>query len=644
MKKGLWLKFLITILLLCIAFGFTACRNKNNNDASRKFEISCPSKMEVGNRIQITIKEMPDTNGHHENYEWVIVGENNVEGSFEYEKLDSEGKEVNYFFRANKPGKVQIKGIYHSTNDISSNVVEIEVTGSYIKSADDLKLMANSGKSFILSSDIDLSGISDWTPIEGFTGYLLGNGHKITGLTINATNTENVGLFGVLEGGVQGLTVENAYINVRGENNNVGIIAGVNKGTIKNVSTSGEISAKYHSYVGGIAGYSENGLIIDCTNNATVLGSNYVGGIAGGIQIAQNDAINGNKNNGAIIGEENVGGISGYLTNLGQTQYSSTYKLSDNINSGEVKGETSVGGIFGYVIAGKTQRNYYSDYFYDYIQLTSHKNTGKVTGEGDCVGGVIGSSERLDRLFLCENSADITGENFVGGLVGYAPECGINANDYSNTNTITGRGYVGGFAGYAGVIENAVNDGTIVSTAIIVEDKIGRSYVGGIAGFCDGLINCTNNSDISVTLSQSCYVGGLAGYVCVADNERVKGNVNNGKINAKESVGGIAGYLTNYGQTQYSATYTLSDNENNGEVKGTSNVGGLFGTVCGGQTKRAYYSDYYYDYIEITYCTNNGKVLGTSYVGGIVGNYTRLNTDSLLMDTNTSAYGSKLGK
>ena len=40
----------------------------------------------------------------------------------------------------------------------------------------------NPGKNYILVCDIDLSSISNWTPISEFSGILDGNGYRISGL------------------------------------------------------------------------------------------------------------------------------------------------------------------------------------------------------------------------------------------------------------------------------------------------------------------------------------------------------------------------------------------------------------------------------------------------------------------------------
>ena len=79
-----------------------------------------------------------------------------------------------------------------------------------ISTKEDLKAIANDlDGDYILTKDIDISG-ENWTPIgtieEPFTGTLDGNGHTISGLTIEKElymeNEEYyIGLFGVLQGG-----------------------------------------------------------------------------------------------------------------------------------------------------------------------------------------------------------------------------------------------------------------------------------------------------------------------------------------------------------------------------------------------------------------------------------------------------------
>ena len=100
----------------------------------------------------------------------------------------------------------------------------------------------NSGENtldVVLTADIELSG--DWTPFNPNDGYVAsayagtfdGNGHTISGLSVNAT-AANQGLFGV----INGATIKNLKIegHVTSSNNYVGGIVGkIQQGTIEKI-------------------------------------------------------------------------------------------------------------------------------------------------------------------------------------------------------------------------------------------------------------------------------------------------------------------------------------------------------------------------------------------------------------------------
>lgn len=154
----------------------------------------------------------------------------------------------------------------------------------------------NSGENtldVVLTADIELSG--DWTPFNPNDGYVAsayagtfdGNGHTISGLSVNAT-AANQGLFGV----INGATIKNLKIegHVTSSNNYVGGIVGkIQQGTIENCSFSGGVTTtKSGSYAGGIAGYagntaSQTAVITGCVNMSNVTGEarGVVGGIVG---------------------------------------------------------------------------------------------------------------------------------------------------------------------------------------------------------------------------------------------------------------------------------------------------------------------------------------------------------------------------
>ena len=106
---------------------------------------------------------------------------------------------------------------------------------------------------YILSSDIDLSSIANWTPIGNssnpFTGIFNGNGYTISGLSVFSDQPEEIGLFGYVSGG----TIKNLHVS----------------GSIK--SELGDFSGEFvFAYAGGIAGNILNSTIEQCSFSGTV--------------------------------------------------------------------------------------------------------------------------------------------------------------------------------------------------------------------------------------------------------------------------------------------------------------------------------------------------------------------------------------
>ena len=507
-----------------------------------------------------------------------------------------------------------------------------------IMTVDDLKALNDSSDSYVLGADIDLSTENNWQPIEGFKGILNGDEYKITNLTINATNEENVGLFGYLQGKIENLTLENIVINYRGNKGNVGIVAGLCSGVIKNVSVSGEIKAQNagtteETGVGGIVGcLGRDGRLYNNVNLANVNGMNDVGGIAGYVIINSDNAIENNLNQGEVIGVENVGGVGGYITCYSYSDTSHyTYEISKNNNEGSVNGQMDVGGVFGFVYA--KSNNYYGSSYSNYFNISLLKNSATVVGDGDDIGGLIGLAKGEISLSLSENNGDVTGECYVGGFAGKAIDMNIDAGYFKNVCTITGRSAIGAFGGYVGVVSHAINEGNVISLGPYVDNN-GTSYAntGGIAGIAYGAIDCKNYSDITVSHSGQ-NVGGILGECIITNQGNYTKNTNYGNIKGNENVGGITGYLTckNKGSTS-TDTYELEDNRNEGNVTGLLNVGGIAGYTYA--TTNNYYGSTYRNYFIYTLCENIGEIFAEeNYVGGICGQSINVSISSLCENT-----------
>jgi hypothetical protein len=162
-----------------------------------------------------------------------------------------------------------------------SSVAELQKLADYVNSGKD-----TSGVEFVLGADIDLSSISNWTPIGDSDGYSFcgifnGNGHVVKNLKIIGSYLFR-GLFGRVENGViKNFGIQDA--SVEGDTA-VGILAGKDLGgsIISNCYATGSVVGM--ACVGGLiglAGELVNSSIIDCYAQVDVIGLMTVGGLAG---------------------------------------------------------------------------------------------------------------------------------------------------------------------------------------------------------------------------------------------------------------------------------------------------------------------------------------------------------------------------
>ena len=199
-----------------------------------------------------------------------------------------------------------------------------------INSAEDLALLSYnvaqgvnySNKYFALTQDIDLSDYL-WEPIGNalfpFQGRFNGNNHIISGMTIDETDGEYQGLFGVIASGASVEKIGLIDGSIRA-NQYVGAIAGYNIGVIDSCFNNNIIDAEgltIGEYIGGIAGYNA-GTITHSFNRGEVKGIEYVGGIAG-----YNLSEIGYTYNASLIeSEANDGAIAGFNDDDGTIAFS----------------------------------------------------------------------------------------------------------------------------------------------------------------------------------------------------------------------------------------------------------------------------------------------------------------------------------
>ena len=178
-----------------------------------------------------------------------------------------------------------------------------------------------------------------WQPIGNrsnpFGSLFSGNTHTISNLRINDVATDNIGLFGVLADAarIENIGLLAVDINVDGQSN-IGALVGENRGDIVNSYVIGD-AVRGSSYVGGLIGRN-SGVIVNSYTNVAVVGTNFVGGLAGSSQ--SGSRIRNSYANGAVVGSRSVGGL------VGESQIN----ISNSYANGAATGnDGSVGGLVG---------------------------------------------------------------------------------------------------------------------------------------------------------------------------------------------------------------------------------------------------------------------------------------------------------
>ena len=216
-----------------------------------------------------------------------------------------------------------------------------------------------------LIADIDLTG-KEWTPIgsyinyahTGYTGTFDGQGHTISGLTINQARYA-VGLIGCIDKGgtVKNVKLKDVNISGKGE---VGGIAGASLGIVIGCSVEGGNVTASSTYAGGIVGRSlalgtgEHGDIIGCSSSASVQGVSYVGGVSGVITYGFITACYSTGDIVATMTSSYAGGVVGNST---RSTITACYHAS-----GTITGQSTIGGLIGNNLAGALTACYWSDY------------------------------------------------------------------------------------------------------------------------------------------------------------------------------------------------------------------------------------------------------------------------------------------
>jgi PKD repeat protein len=546
-----------------------------------------------------------------------------------------------------------------------------------------------------LANDIEASATKNWNngagfaPVGNYTnlfnGTLDGKGYNITGLFINRSTTDDVGLFGYAGKNNSVKNIGVIDVNVTGRDNVGGLFGENYYGSVNNSYVSGTVSGDHitgglvgdirgagtvnNSYatgnvtgidsVGGLVGYADiEGKIINSYANGNVNGSSNIGGLLGydyGTLVEKSYAT------GNVDGDNDVGGLMGCYHNL--------YNDGPIINSHYNIEKVSVNGGTHITLGGLLDAQYQdwyssglsldiSDYSTDLVQSGEYYDINTSQGLRDLLGfaDVAGYKFRLiadlnlstaPGLCIPYFAAEFEGDNHtISNLqinLPFAESVGMfgfsNGGKINNTrlvdNDVNGYAEVGGLVGYNhdGIVNNSYATGYVT----------GNSSIGGLVGINAGTVsNSYANGNVNGTSS----IGGLVGRcfygdsVCMVSESHASGSVtgnhivgglvgfNDGMVNVSYSTGFVTGY-SDVGGLVGENGGTVSNSYATGNVNGSSSIGGLAG---------------YADYARVSNSYATGNVTGTDgQAGGLVGSKIMCNVDNCFWDNETSGRNSSEG-
>ncbi|MFW6037966.1 MAG: GLUG motif-containing protein, partial [Candidatus Saliniplasma sp.] len=271
-----------------------------------------------------------------------------------------------------------IRELEEEEETLTGNKVENEIFATLILDWNDLNDLRNHLDSdVVLYNDLDANSpgyddwvgtASGWEPIgdgvDPFTGIFDGNGKTISGLYINRSAEEYVGLFGYTDG-AEIKDIELTGVDVTGEQR-VGGLVGYNNGLVSNTSASGEVEGVSGYYNGVLVGYNYyDGEVHFSHSSGTVTGANGLGGLCG-------------LNLGTISNSYSTADVVATGNYIGGFVGEHRGGITNAYSIGQVSGGSYVGGFVGWN-SGTVENSFWDNETSG--QTTSEGGTGKTTEE-----------------------------------------------------------------------------------------------------------------------------------------------------------------------------------------------------------------------------------------------------------------------
>lgn len=318
-----------------------------------------------------------------------------------------------------------------------------------------------------------------------------------------------------------------------------GLVGKALGGYLTNCHSLSPVTGKYNC--GGIVGWA-SGYLSGNTFDSTVSGCGFVGGIAG---FQDDGEISSCDPQGSVTGYFSVGGVAGLCGGL----------ISNCTSTGSVSGTCEVGGIAGFAFAG-TIRNCV--------------NESPILPGIEHIGGIVGWTSEKSELESCFSAGPVEGDTAVGGITGLCEDTTVNS--CQAVCPVYGVDVVGGLFGCCSrsTVTNCIARGSVIATGNLAGGTTGESSVakysyctnlcaieaGNIVG---GMIGSSEGDSLMFCSSQSSTIarrvaGGLVGkaryYTSILDC------YSNNYVSAADTLGGLVGVASDRVYIQRCFTYS----------------------------------------------------------------------------------------
>lgn len=519
---------------------------------------------------------------------------------------------------------------------------------------------------YALAGSLDASGTTYTRALisgslSALSGTLEGLGHTVTGLTINAPGADFVGLVGRSSGTLRDLGLVGGSVS---GSSNVGELVGENRGTITQSYATGSVSGTdkvgglvgrnegtiAQSYATGSVAGSSNGGLVGLNNGGTITNSYWDSDTSGqssssggGIGLTTPQARQASSYAGwdfanvwyrsndmrPILRSEAATAVNGVVTidNLHQlalvgANLAGSYRIGADIDAAATAGTNAAGiwGAGGFVPIGNDS-NAFSGTFDGQERVVRRLVINRPTTNSVGLFGNTRAGSTIRNIGLVGGS--VTGDNFVGGLVG--TNSGTLTQAFT-TGSVTGDDFVGGLVEY--------NDRGTIAQAYATGSVTGVNVVGGLAG--DNTAGTITQAYATGSVT-GVVAGGLVGFVAGTITNSVWDTNTTGRGNGVGN--GLSAGATGLTTARMQSPFTFIDRGwDFAGVWATPKAGGA--PVLRGQSTGSIY-DYY---IRLSGNTSStyGDTIGTSGIalqGVGAGNVSVGWGSAISATTNVGAYG-----